>query len=42
MSNDSKDLIIWLLVFIILYMVNPALALIPIGIFLLIDMIGTW
>lgn len=42
MANDSKDLIIWFLLFTILFMVNPAFALIPIGIFLLIDMIGTW
>lgn len=42
MSNDSKDTIIWFLVFTILCMIHPALVLIPIGIFLLSDMIGTW
>lgn len=42
MSNDSKNGIIIFLVLSILYMIHPALALIPIGIFLLSDMIGTW
>lgn len=42
MSDDDKNLIICFLVLTILYMIHPKLVLIPIGIFLLIDIVGTW